>query len=160
MFGKDKDNPPAAVTSSPGPATPDGPPARPLGQRVARGARRLVLTVLLVAGAGFALWTWAALSYTYSSGERAGYLQKLSNRGWICKTWEGELALVNLPGAMPEVFHFSVRSDAAVKQLQAALGKRVVLHYDQHVGVPTSCFGETSYFITSVSVIDEAPPSQ
>ena len=52
----------------------------------------------------FVLWTTIALHYTYSSGERAGLLQKLSKRGWMCKTWEGELRLAALPGIVPEKF--------------------------------------------------------
>jgi len=117
------------------------------------GLKVLLLLVVLVI-AGPVLWTWATLSYDYSDGERAGYVQKLSRKGWICKTWEGELALVNLPGAMPEIFHFSVRDDDVAKRLQDAVGKRVALTYEQHIGVPTSCFGETEYFIVNVRVVE------
>lgn len=142
-------------------ASPASPPSGGAASSWVRRARRTIirgtLLLLLVAVAGLALWTIGALTYTYSQGERAGYLQKFSRRGWICKTWEGELALVNLPGAMPEVFNFSVRDEKAVAQLQAALGKRVVLYYDQHVGVPTNCFGETEYFITGVKEIGPVP---
>jgi len=100
----------------------------------------------------FAAYVWIALSYSYSEGERAGYLQKLSKRGWICKTWEGEILLTSMPGAIPEKFEFTVRDDAVAAQIGAAAGKRVVLHYAQHKGVPTSCFGDTQYFVESVSV--------
>ena len=34
-------------------------------------------------------WTIISLSFSYSTGDRAGYIQKLSKKGWICKTWEG-----------------------------------------------------------------------
>jgi hypothetical protein len=104
---------------------------------------------------GAALWTWATLNYNYSDGERAGYVQKFSRKGWICKTWEGELALVNLPGAMPEIFHFSVRDDAVAKRIQEVIGKRVALTYEQHVGVPTSCFGDTQYFVIDVRLVKQ-----
>ncbi|KQV46714.1 MULTISPECIES: hypothetical protein [unclassified Duganella] len=100
----------------------------------------------------FAAYVWLALSYSYSEGERAGYLQKFSKRGWLCKTWEGEILLTSMPGAIPEKFEFTVRDDAIASQIAAAAGKRVVLHYAQHKGVPTSCFGDTQYFVESVNV--------
>lgn len=109
--------------------------------------------VLLVLFLLFALYVWIALKFDYSSGERAGFVQKFSRKGWICKTWEGELAMVNLPGAMPEIFQFSVRDDAVAEQLNAAIGKRVRLHYEQHKGLPTDCFGETDYFVTEVETV-------
>jgi len=103
----------------------------------------------------FALWVGATLGFTYSNGERAGYVQKLSDKGWICKTWEGELAMQNLPGTAPEVFHFSVRDSVVAKQIQDFEGQKVALIYEQHKGVPSSCFGETEYFVTGVKKIGQ-----
>ena len=100
-----------------------------------------------------ALFTWVTLTFTYSEGERVGYVQKLSKKGWICPTWEGELAMVNIPGQPPEIFKFSVRTDAVAKVLEQVAGNRVALHYKQKKGVPSSCFGETEYFITSASPV-------
>ena len=108
----------------------------------------LVAATVLV----FVAYTWAMLHISYSDGERAGYLQKFSTRGWICKTWEGEILLTSMPGAIPEKFEFSVRDENVAKQLTDATGKRVVLSYSQHKGVPTQCFGETEYYITKVQV--------
>lgn len=119
-----------------------------------RSVARVSILILLLVAAGVALWTWATLSYDYSDGERAGYVQKFSRKGWICKTWEGELALVNLPGAMPEIFYFSVRDDAVAKRIQQAVGKRVAMTYEQHIGIPTSCFGETQYFVVDVRIVE------
>lgn len=110
----------------------------------------ILLLVALVAAGLFALYVWAALSYDYSEGERAGFIQKFSRKGWVCKTWEGELAMVNLPGTMPELFRFSVRDDAVAKRINDSMGQRVTLHYEQHIGIPTSCFGETDYYVTEV----------
>ncbi|MES2743139.1 MAG: hypothetical protein V4754_19620 [Pseudomonadota bacterium] len=101
----------------------------------------------------FAAYTWIALSLSYSDGERAGYLQKFSRRGWVCKTWEGELLLTSMPGAIPEKFQFSVRDGEVARQLSAATGKRIVLTYAQHKGVPTACFGETEYYAEKVQVV-------
>jgi hypothetical protein len=98
----------------------------------------------------FVAYTYITLHWSYSSGERAGYLQKLSEKGWVCKTWEGELTMVSLPGAAPEKFAFSVRDEATVAKINAAMGKRVALVYEQHRGVPSSCFGETEYFAVDV----------
>jgi hypothetical protein len=112
----------------------------------------IILSVLIAAVLLFALYVWASLSWSYSEGERAGYLQKLSRKGWMCKTWEGEILLSSMPGAIPERFAFTVRDPAVVKQLQAAMGQRVQLSYEQHKGLPTTCFGETEYFVEKVQV--------
>ena len=97
-----------------------------------------------------AAWTIIALSDTYSRGDRAGYSQKLSKKGWLCKTWEGELAMVNIPGAMQERFPFTVRSDSLAAVMTRNMGSQVSLTYEEHRGVPGSCFGETNYYVTSV----------
>ena len=117
-----------------------------------RRATAILASVVIVLAALFALYIWIVLSWSYSEGERAGYLQKLSRKGWLCKTWEGEILLSSMPGAIPERFAFTVRDDAVVKQLQSAMGQRVQLSYSQHVGIPTNCFGETSYFVDKVEI--------
>ena len=114
----------------------------------------LVLAPLLV----FGVWATIALGYSYSDGTRTGYNQKLSRKGWLCKTWEGELALSNVPGQAPELFVYSVRDDAVAAQIQKLEGRRVALDYEEHRGVPTSCFGETDYFAVAVRPAD-GPPS-
>jgi hypothetical protein len=131
------------------------PPAR----RRSIGARLLLFTfaVFLLAVGAAALFTWGALRYSYSDGDRAGYIQKFSRRGWICKTWEGELAMVNLPGTMPQLFPFSVRDPRIAAQINQSMGQRVALHYEQHKGLPTDCLGETEYFITSIRVLEGQP---
>ena len=110
--------------------------------------------VVLGALALFALYIFIALNWSYSTGERAGFLQKVSNKGWICKTWEGELSLVAMPGAAPEKFLFTVRDEAVAQKITAAAGKRVTLNYEQHKGLPTTCFGDTDYFVTGVTEIE------
>ena len=112
----------------------------------------LVAVALLIAG-----YFWLVLTWSYSTGERAGWIQKLSKKGWVCKTWEGELAMVSMPGAIPEKFYFTVRDDAVVQRINPVMGKRVTLHYEEKVGLPTSCFGETRHFVTRVTVVDEIP---
>ena len=114
-----------------------------------------ILTLLVVPPLLLAGWTWIALNWAYARGERAGYVQKISQKGWICKTWEGELAMANLPGTLPEVFKFSVRSDAIAHQLERSAGQRVSLTYEQHRGVPSDCFGETEYYIVAVHPISD-----
>lgn len=96
------------------------------------------------------VYTYAALNFTYSAGERVGFVQKLSARGWICKTNEGELALVNLPGQPAEKFLFTVRDDHVVKEIDGLVGHKVALSYKEHRGVPVSCFGDTPYFVVGV----------
>jgi len=113
----------------------------------------ILLSILLIPVVIIALWLWVTLGYTYSMGDRAGYVQKISKKGWICKTWEGELAQANLPGTMPQIFTFTVRSDSIARILEANAGKQVSLTYEQHRGIPTSCFGDTEYFVTKVQRI-------
>ncbi len=110
----------------------------------------LILLALLAAG-----FFWLALKWSYSNGERAGYVQKFSNKGWLCKTWEGEIALVSMPGAVAEKFYFTVHDDAVAEKISRAIGKRVALHYEEKVGLPTTCFGETRYFVKNVTFPDE-----
>ncbi len=103
----------------------------------------------------FALYTWAVLSWSYSSGERAGYVQKLSQKGFLCKTYEGELILVSMPGTQAEKFYFTVKDPKIAQKINETVGKRVRLTYEQHIGVPSSCFGETSYYVNNVTVVTE-----
>lgn len=112
----------------------------------------LLLVLVVVVGGGWALVT---LNYTYSTGERAGYIQKISKRGWLCKTWEGELAMSVIPGSMPQIFEFTVRDDAVAKQVEELSGQRVSLTYEEHPGIPTSCFGDTPYFVVAVTRVAE-----
>lgn len=118
--------------------------------------KRLVITLLLL-GVLAAAYFWAALSWSYSTGERAGWVQKFSKKGWICKTWEGEAALVSLPGSSPEKFLFTVHDEEVARQLTAQIGKRMSLHYEEKVGLPTRCFGDTRHFVTRVTLTDEIP---
>jgi hypothetical protein len=127
--------------------------AEPVAPAPVRKTRRtlliVVLVLVLIPAVIVSLWIWVALGYTYASGERAGYVQKISKKGWLCKTWEGELAMANLPGTMPQIFTFTVRNDSIANVIEQNIGKQVSLTYQQHRGIPTSCFGETEYFITA-----------
>jgi hypothetical protein len=115
---------------------------------------KFFIALLILACAVLAGFTWLTLHWFYSSGERAGYVQKLSRKGWLCKTWEGEMAMVTMPGTMSEKFLFTVPSDAVASKVNASVSKRVALHYEQHRWVPSSCFGDTEYFVTDVRVME------
>jgi hypothetical protein len=115
----------------------------------------LIFPIILVG-----LYTWATLNWVYSSGERAGYVQKLSQKGWVCKTYEGELVLVSMPGTQAEKFFFTVRNPEIAKKINETVGKRVRLIYEEHVGIPTNCFGETGYFVHDVQLLDNTLPGQ
>lgn len=110
----------------------------------------ILLPVLLLG-----LYTWGSLTWVYSDGERVGYVQKLSHKGWLCKTWEGELVLVTVPGTQAEKFYFTVRDPAVIPKINALSGERVRLQYEEHKGVPSSCFGETSHFVNDVEEVKE-----
>ena len=116
---------------------------------------KIIVLAIILPITLFALYTWATLSWVYSSGERAGYVQKLSQKGWLCKTYEGELILVSMPGTQAEKFFFTAQNDTVAKKLNETIGKRVRLMYEEHVGIPTTCFGETSYFVHDVHLLDK-----
>ena len=116
-----------------------------------------VLIGLLLVAALIASYFWIALSWSYATGERAGWVQKFSRKGWICKTWEGEMAMVSMPGSTTEKFFFTVRDDAAAQDINRLMGRRVALHYEQKVGLPTTCFGDTRYYVTKVTPVEEIP---
>jgi hypothetical protein len=117
-----------------------------------------LVAVVLVPATLFAIWSAITLAFTFSAGERVGYVQKLSRKGWVCKTWEGELQMSNIPGSAPILFQFSVRSDSLARAIEAIAGRRVSLSYEEHPGVPTSCFGETPYFVTGVREVPGPVP--
>ncbi|MEO6145691.1 MAG: hypothetical protein ABIT70_01315 [Sulfuriferula sp.] len=118
---------------------------------------RIILTTLIILGLLAAGWIWLTLHWSYSEGERAGYVQKISKKGWLCKTWEGEIVMVTMPGAIPEKFEFTVHDESVVDKINAQAGNRVVLHYQQHKFIPTSCFGDTEYFVDSVRDVTDVP---
>jgi hypothetical protein len=121
-----------------------------------RNRGKLIVIALLVGVLGVAaLWITATLSFSYSQGERVGFVQKLSKKGWLCRTWEGELAMSPVPGSPPQLFPFTVPDEAVARRIAAGEGKRVSLTYEEKKGVPTSCFGDTSYWVRDVRVLDK-----
>lgn len=132
-----------------GPAAPTPPQSF-----VRRHRWKIILVGFLAAVAGVAaLWTLVTLTFSYSDGDRIGYVQKFSHKGWVCRTWEGELAMTPVPGSAPEIFTFTARDKSVVKRIQEAEGKKVALHYKEKRGVPSSCFGDTKYFISDIRVL-------
>ena len=113
-----------------------------------------VIGILIIPVVCLIVYTWITLSWSFSAGERTGYVQKLSKSGWVCKTWEGEMAMVTMPGAIPDKFYFSIRDDQVAERVNKFAGKRVAVVYEQHRGVPTRCFGDTEYYVVDVKTID------
>ena len=137
------------------PDAPEPPPPPAPVKKKRNKVLMVLLALLLIPAVIVALWIWVTLGYTYAVGERAGYVQKISKKGWLCKTWEGELAMVSMPGTNPEKFFFTVRDDNVAEHINQSLGQRVALSYQQHKGVPTTCFGETDYFVVAVKVLPQ-----
>jgi hypothetical protein len=119
-------------------------------KKVVKIALLLIVTVAVLC-TGYVM---IALNWSYSKGDRVGYVQKFSEKGWLCKTWEGELQMLPVPGALPEKFLFSVRDRVLINKINSAMGKRVSLSYEQHKGVPTTCFGESEYFAVDARVLE------
>jgi hypothetical protein len=112
---------------------------------------KLFVLFLFFIGAAYLL---VAFNYSYSDGNRAGYIQKFSHKGWICKTYEGEMAMTTVPGVAPVLWTFSVWDAKVASQLTQAMGKRLVLHYKEYRYLPTTCFGETAYYVDHVEVTE------
>lgn len=133
------------------------PVPQPQSQPLTFGRRNrgklILVAFLLVVGGGAALWTMATLAFSYSQGDRVGYVQKFSRKGWVCRTWEGELAMTPVPGSTPEIFEFTVPSAAVAATIKEGEGKKVAIHYEEKRGVPSKCFGETHYFVTEVRTL-------
>ncbi len=159
--GGPDDGPPSPADGAPPPperATSRTSSARPAPSLARRHWGKLTLAALIGAPAlAFAIWAAIGLNYVYSRGERAGFVQKISRKGWLCKTWEGEMAISTIPGSMPQLFTFSVRSDSIAHAIEATNGKRIVISYEEKPWVPTSCFAETDYYVTAVRVVGSAP---
>jgi hypothetical protein len=136
---------------TPQPAAPEAEVAAP---RTKRWAKTAVVWVVLGAALLFSLWAAVTLNYVYESGERTGFVRTLSKEGWICKTWEGELASAQPLDTVPQLFSFTVRRDSIARVIQRTIGERVALHYERHLGLPGRCFGETEYFVTGVRVLE------
>jgi len=114
---------------------------------------RVILALLVVTPVVlFMLYTAIAVNWSYSEGERAGTLQKFSRKGWLCKTWEGELMQPTAPGVAPTIWDFTVRDEVTARGIESGLGRRVVLHYREHRGIPSSCFGDTRYWVDRVRI--------
>ena len=116
---------------------------------------RIVAAIIVAVALAVAGYFWVVFAWSYSTGERVGWVQKLSKKGWICKTWEGELTMISMPGAVPEKFPFTVRDDAVAEQINRLMGKRVAMHYEEKVGLPTSCFGDTRYYVTRTTEVQD-----
>jgi hypothetical protein len=116
---------------------------------VLRPMLKWAVALLILAVGGYLVFI---LNWSYSDGDRAGYLQKFSRKGWLCKTYEGELAMTTVPGVAPIIWTFSVQmwDEPLSRQINALLGKKVVLHYRELRYLPSTCFGDTSYFVDSV----------
>jgi hypothetical protein len=151
--------PMSEATPEPAASPPDAAPAakgaapRSLARR--HWGKLTLAAFTLVPALAFGLWVAIGLNFIYSSGERAGFVQKISRKGWLCKTWEGEMAISTVPGSMPQLWTFSVRSDSVAAAIEATNGKRVVLEYQEKPWVPTTCFGETKYFVNGVRVVGD-----
>lgn len=140
--------PPASVPAA-------APPRRSFGRR--HWGKLTLLAFIGIPAVVFAVWVAIGSAFVYSTGERAGFVQKISKKGWVCKTWEGEMAISTIPGSMPLLWAFSVRDDSIANAIEATNGKRVVLEYEEKPWLPTTCFGETKYFVRGVRVVGDAP---
>jgi len=132
------------------------PGAKPASRKHRRLWLKIGLPAVAVVIAACVIWVWVTLGFVYASTQRTGFVRNLSQRGWLCKTWEGELTVSPVPGiadtTSAATFNFTIRNDSVAKALQLAAGQRVTLSYDEHRGIPTTCFGETQDFVQGFRV--------
>lgn len=133
--------------------TPDAGTPAPAPVRAPLRWKRWLVIVPAILLATFALYTWVSLHWDYSNGFRSGLLQKFSKKGWLCKTNEGELWQSVVANVAPDIWYFTVREERVARQLDTLVGRQVRLHYTEHRGIPTTCFGDTNYFVDSVTVV-------
>jgi hypothetical protein len=124
------------------------------GAELKKKAVRFILLLIVTVVVLSAGYVTLAFNWSFSKGERIGYIQKFSEKGWLCKTWEGELQMLPVPGVVPEKFIFSVRDKAVVGKINSSLGKKISLSYEQHRGIPTTCFGESEYFAVDAKMLE------
>jgi hypothetical protein len=124
------------------------------GEEIRKKAGRIVLLMIVAIIVLSTAYLMIVLNWSYSRGERIGYVQKFSEKGWLCKTWEGELQMLPVPGAVPDKFLFSVRDKTMIGKINSTLGKKVSLSYEQHKGIPTTCFGESEYFAVDAKTLE------
>src|SRR6185369_9886227 len=123
-------------------------------EEIRKKATKIAVLLILALVVLSAAYVMVVLNWSYSKGERIGYVQKFSEKGWLCKTWEGELQMLPVPGALPEKFLFSVRDKAVINSINSSLGKKTSISYEQHKGIPTKCFGESEYFAVDARVVE------
>ena len=119
--------------------------------------KKWLLILLLVLIAGFGI-TYLIFNFTYSEGNRAGVLIKFSKKGYVFKTYEGELnigGLGNIPNTaqMNQIWDFSVRDNSVADSLMKLEGKKVSLHY-REVLKNFVWDGDTKYFVDGIKQIE------
>lgn len=111
----------------------------------------ILIVVIMLAFAG-----WYAFIYyaSYSEGTRSGELIKFSNKGFIIKTWEGEISQ-GISGA--QIFKFSVEDNKKeiISKLEKYQGRYVKLKYKERFA-KISWLGDTKYFI--IDAVEESSP--
>jgi hypothetical protein len=113
-----------------------------------------IVTVVIVAGLGITL---AIFGYHYSEGNRVGIVVKFSKKGFVFKTYEGEL---NMGGVNPmpgntianNIWVFSVPKEDVAQKLMKLEGQKVSLHYNEVIK-PMPWQGDTKYFVDGVEII-------
>ncbi len=140
------------LNSSGSPVSPVKKPTHP----VKHFFRRLLLFFMLISIITVTI-TFLYFNFTYSEGNRAGMLIKFSTKGFVFKTYEGELNVGSVnPGVGSSVanntWSFSVKDKKLADQLSIMEGKMVRLHYKEKIkNLPWQ--GETKYFVDKVEVL-------
>lgn len=118
------------------------------------GLKRIGTIIFLVLLLFLALFIYWHYYFTYSDGDRFGLLQKISHKGNLFKTYEGELLLSSVSGNQntpiaSEKFYFSVTDAHVAQKLNDLQGHHVTVHYKQK-NSPAFWRGDSEYIVDSV----------
>lgn len=131
-------------------------------QSLVKRISRIILVVLLLGAIGGGLYVWIG-GWTFSDGSRAGFLIKVSKKGVVFKTYEGQLNVGGIPseaegsGVSGSIWAFSTTDNELYDQLQDLQGQKVKLYYRQrYQNFPWQ--GKTDYFVYKVDLVNSAVP--
>jgi hypothetical protein len=127
----------------------------PRGKGIMAKLKYLSLALVAALMAGVGGYVYYQFYYPYSTGDRAGFITKFSEKGNpLCKSWEGEMSMGGFRGAKggtTNVFDFTARDSAFIKPIQEAMntGMPLRLSYKETHNF-IRCFGETPYSVIGV----------
>jgi len=116
--------------------------------------KKIVGIIVGVVLLGIAIWFYFRYERPFGEGVKAGTLNYVVYKGYLWKTYEGEVILAgfqNKPNSslQSNEFTFSIDNEAVAKKLELASGKEVQLHYREYIGT-LPWRGNSKFIVDSV----------